>query len=484
MDLEKCHTLSPTRGNRKELLYPHHSTNWNHFVGSMASLTIFSESTSEVNGLSHQSSDIRFRIWMLRYVEKIRIWQKQYPKHIPTDSVPIVSRIYDSTKSTQFQPKIFLGPSHIFIPQRAVICSEIPLCRLQKTAKFGWGRGTALVMTWDRKYGSRNTPLLPLFRIDTQSHHIKSSVHSFSVGVPANLYQQNPFIKSGMPRLLRELFVQMTQSFWRSYDTAIVLWNSRVKPETPTKFKILDKSPEKSPTKKQWSDKKHQRIHLQFHPGPPIPSGRQWAKAEVCSKKDTHKQWCSTSMRLETPSPKRFKTTKQPQCLETPSTKRRGATVAQFAGGPTLLPLGMSTRLFIYICIHMYIYTWKWYVILQDQKYAYGHHMFQIPRLGPNLGRPQRLVRRASRLWVAVAFHLSIALHPRKMTQIGTISALQLTSFSLLNFPGTGFFMLGGRKNTCAKSVTNRSQSGTIGQCTYWDPDNAPLGNKIMFYSK
>ena len=152
-------------------------------------------------------------------------------------------------------------------------------------------------MTWDRKYGSRNTPLLPLFRIDTQSHHIKSSVHSFSVGVPANLYQQNPFIKSGMPRLLRELFVRMTQSFWRSYDTAIVLWNSRVKPETPTKFDILDKSPENSPTKKQWSDKRHQRIHLQFHPGPPIPSGRQWAKAEVCSKKDTHKQWCSTSHR-------------------------------------------------------------------------------------------------------------------------------------------------------------------------------------------
>ena len=70
MDLEKCHTLSPTRGNPKELLYPHHSTNWNHFVGSMASLTIFSESTSEVNGLSHQSSDIRFRIWMLRHVWK------------------------------------------------------------------------------------------------------------------------------------------------------------------------------------------------------------------------------------------------------------------------------------------------------------------------------------------------------------------------------------------------------------------------------
>ena len=343
--------------------------------------------------------------------------------------------------------------------------------------------------------GSMGQETLLYFLSSVSTHSPIISNHlciPFSVGVPANLYQQNPFIKSGMPRLLRELFVQMTQSFSRSYDTAIVLWNSRVKPETPTKFKILDKSPEKSPTKKQWSDKKHQRIHLQFHPGPPIPSGRQWAKAEVCSKKDTHKQWCSTSMRLETPSPKRFKTTKQPQCLETPSTKRRGATVAQFAGGPTLLPLGMSTRLFIYIYIYIsiyvyiciYIYTWKWYVILRDQKYAYGHHMFQIPRLGPNLGRPQRLVRRASRLWVAVAFHLSIALHPRKMTQIGTISALQLTSFSLLNFPGTGFFMLGGRKNTCAKSVTNRSQSGTIGQCTYWDPDNAPLGNKIMFYSK
>ena len=61
-------------------------------------------------------------------------------------------------------------------------------------------------------------------------------------------------------------------------------------------------------------------------------------------------------MRLETPSPKRLKNPKQPQCLETPSTKRRGATVAQFAGAPTLLPLGMSTRLFIYIYIYIYVY--------------------------------------------------------------------------------------------------------------------------------
>lgn len=286
MDLEKCHTLSPTRGNPKELLYPHHSTNWNHFVGSMASLTIFSESTSEVNGLSHQSSDIRFRIWMLRYVEKIRIWQKQYPKHIPlTQSLLYQESMIQRSPHNSNQRLFWVLHTSSYHREQSYV---------QKSRSAGSKRppnlaeGEGPLWSW-LGIGSMGQETLLYFLYSVSTHSPIISNHlciPFSAGVPANLYQQNPFIKSGMPRLLRELFVRMTQPI-EGHDTAIVLWNSRVKPETPTKFNILDKSPEKSPTKKQWSDKKHQRIHLQFHPRPPIPSGRQWAKAKVCSKK-TH----------------------------------------------------------------------------------------------------------------------------------------------------------------------------------------------------
>lgn len=88
MDLEKCHTLSPTRGNPKELLYPHHSTNWTTSWDRWHHLQFFRKVPPRSTDSTHikaQTSGSGSECWDM--FEKIRIWQKQYPKQIPTHSL-------------------------------------------------------------------------------------------------------------------------------------------------------------------------------------------------------------------------------------------------------------------------------------------------------------------------------------------------------------------------------------------------------------